>query len=172
MPARLPDRDRRGALASVEVRVRIRHWLIAPLTGVLVITGSAVAHAAPSRISLDATLSCERTGGALVTFTISNRGKSDQRLSSDMHLVLDAVRPGGRKPVRAVFVFPAFGRDLVPAGGQQTFVLPFGTAVPEAGEPGIDLSARRLILDAEVFVAGRDHAIRGTFTFRGCPPTT
>jgi hypothetical protein len=138
------------------------------VTVVSAIMVPAAAVAAPLRRRLGPTVACQQTGGATLEFTLTNRGSHEQRLSSDLHLTLDAVRAHGRKTVLTVFVFPMFGFDTVPAHGDRAFIVPFGVAVPEAQEPGVDLSARRLILRAEVFLAGWDRAIKRSFSFAGC----
>jgi len=51
-------------------------------------------------------------------------------------------------------------------GGRVTFQVPIGDAVE--GEPGRDLSAHRLLLEAEVFLVGQDTPIVRHFTFPGC----
>ena len=150
--------------------MRYRYLLLVPLMSVLLNVGAPAAIAAPVRLTLDASLTCQAGGGAEVAFTITNHRAAEQHLRGDFHLFLGAVRAGGLKLVSALFVFPAPGFDTIGPGEERTFVLPFGTAIPEAGEPGIDLSARRLVLDADVFVDGRDPAIHQTFTYPGCRP--
>ena len=123
--------------------------------------------AAPVRLTAD--LACLRDGGAEVTFTIRNLGRAPLAIDTDFHLGLELVRAGGREPGPIVFVFPAPGFEVVPPGGERTFVVPMGDAEPGTGEPGADLSARRLILGAEVFFEGRTQPVRRHFSFPGCP---
>ena len=130
----------------------------------------AQAVAAPAGVRLSVTTNCPPTGGLEVTLTIRNETSAERRLAGDLHLTLDAVRRRGLEHVGAVFAFPAFGFNIIPAHGERTFVLPFGTEVPEAEEPGIDMSAHRLLLTVEAVIAGRDQAIDRLFSLAGCPP--
>ena len=132
--------------------------------------GSGVRHgsqAVPARLTAD--LACLRDGGAGVTFTIRNLGRAPLEIDADFHLGLELVRAGGREPGPIVFVFPAPGFEVIPPGEERTFGVPMGDAEPGSGEPGVDLSARRLILGAEVFFEGRDRPVRRHFSFPGCP---
>lgn len=119
-------------------------------------------------VKLFAALACDPGGGASVTFTVRNVGKRTLAIENDFHLALVRVRPGGRELVSQVFVFPAREFQVIAPGGQKTFLVPMGTG--EGGEPGIDLSARRLILEAEVFFEGRREPARRHFSFPGCNP--
>ena len=120
--------------------------------------------AAPVKLSAD--LACAPGGGANVTFTLSNVGKRTLAIEDDFHLFLDKVVPGGREPVSAVFVFPAPEFEVIPPGTAKTFLVPIGTG--EGDEPGVDLGARRLLLEAEVFFEGREQPVRRHFSFAGC----
>jgi hypothetical protein len=138
----------------------------------LVVAGAALARTADARtqaapVRLLADLTCAQGGGANVTFTVRNLGNRTFTIENDFHLFLDKVGPGGRESVSAVFVFPAPGFEVIPPGEQKTFLVPIGTA--EEGEPGADLSARRLLLEAEVFFEGREKPVRRLFSFEGCP---
>jgi hypothetical protein len=104
--------------------------------------------------------------GVTVTFTVANKGPGPVVLDDDFHLFLDMVTAGGRAFAGAVFVFPAPGLDTIAPGGTVTFQVPIGDAVE--GEPGRDLSAHRLLLEAEVFLVGQDTPIVRHFTFPGC----
>ncbi len=53
-------------------------------------------------------------------------------------------------------------------GETSAFIVPRGDAI-EPGEIGADLSARRLLLEAEVFFEGRRKPVRRIFSFPGCP---
>ena len=122
--------------------------------------------AAPVRLIAD--LACLRDGGAEATFTIRNLRRAPLTIDGDFHLGLEPVRAGGRAPGPIVFVFPAPGFGVIPPGEERTFVVPMGDAEPGSGEPGVDLSARRLVLGAEVFLEGRDRPVRRHFSFPGC----
>jgi hypothetical protein len=142
---------------------------------VVLIAGVALARpadvrtqAAPVRLLAD--LTCVARGGADVTFTVRNLGHQTLTIENDFHLFLDKVDPpGGRESVSAVFVFPAPGFDVIPPGKKTTFLVPIGTAEEGEPRPGEDLSARRLLLEAEVFFEGREQPVRRLFSFEGCP---
>jgi len=120
--------------------------------------------AAPVRLLAD--LTCAPGGGANVTFTVRNLGHRTLTIKNDFHLFLDKIGPGGRESAMAAFVFPAPDFEVIAPGAAKTFLVPMGTA--EAGEPGVDLSARRLLLEAEVYFEGRDKPARRLFSFEGC----
>ncbi len=139
--------------------------LAAVLSGPLAIPASAAVQAAPVRLLAD--LACTEHGGAEVTFTVRNLGRETLEIDPDFHLSLSAVRPGGPELIGIVFVFPAPGFDVIAPGGESTFIVPIAAAEP--GEPGATLQGRRLLLEAEVFLAGREHPARRIFSFPGCP---
>jgi len=139
----------------------------------VLIAGAALARPADARIQaapvrLLADLECAPGGGANVTFTVRNLGNRTLTIENDFHLFLDKVGSGGREAVSAVFVFPAPEFAVIAPGGAKTFLVPIGTA--EEGEPGADLSARRLLLEAEVFLEAREQPVRRHFSFVGCGP--
>lgn len=135
--------------------------------GLALASPSDVAHRSqPAPVRLFADLDCASGGGANVTFTVRNIGGRTLTLEDDFHLFLDEVGPGGRKPVTAAFVFPAREFKVIAPGAAKTFLVPMGTG--EEDEPGADLSARRLLLEAEVFFEGRDKPVRRLFSFEGC----
>ena len=140
---------------------------------VVLIAGAALASPADARtqaapVRLLADLTCPAGGGVDVTFTVRNLGKRTLTIENDFHLFLDKVGPRGRESVSAVFVFPAPDFAVIAPGSESTFLVPIGTA--EEGEPaGADLSARRLLLEAEVFFEGREKPVRRFFSFEGCP---
>lgn len=120
----------------------------------------------PAPVRLFADLECASGGGANVTFTVRNVGRQTLTIDNDFHLFLDKVETGVREPVSAVFVFPAPEFQVIAPGAAKTFLVPMGTG--EEDEPGADLSARRLLLEAEVFFEGRDKPVRRHFSFAGC----
>jgi hypothetical protein len=132
---------------------------------VLTRPADARTQAAPVRLLAD--LTCASDGGANVTFTVRNLGHRTLTIENDFHLFLDKVGPGGRESAIAAFVFPAPGYEVIAPGAATTFVVPMGTP-DEEGELGVDLSARRLLLEAEVFFVGRDKPARHLFSFEGC----
>ena len=121
---------------------------------------------AAAPVDLAADLRCLPSGGAAISLTIRNLGRETLRIAGDIHLTLSAVRPGGPEGVSALFIFPAPGADVVAPGGEQTFWLITGEPTP--GKPDDRLSARRLIVEAEVWFEGRDAAVRRHFSFPGC----
>lgn len=142
--------------------------LLALGTGTGLASPSDAAHRSqPAPVRLFADLECASGGGANVTFTVRNIGKDTLTIENDFHLFLDKVGPGGREPVSAVFVFPAPEFQVIAPGAAKTFLVPIGTG--EEGEPGADLSARRLLLEAEIFFEGRDRPVLRHFSFAGCP---
>jgi hypothetical protein len=118
-------------------------------------------------VRLQAELACLPTGGASVTFTVANIGRRPLAIDQDFHLELTVVRSGGPEPAGAAFVFPIPELALIQPGAQSTFVVPIGDAI-EPGEPGTDLSGRRILLEAEVFFEGRRKPVRRVFSFRAC----
>jgi len=138
----------------------------------VLVAGGALARPAEARIQtapvkLLADLACAPGGGANVTFTVRNVGIRRLTIKDDFHLFLDKVGTGGREFVIAAFVFPAPEFQVIAPGAKKTFLVPMGTG--EEGEPGVDLSARRLLLEAEVFFEGLRKPARGLFSFEGCP---
>lgn len=127
---------------------------------------AGAAPAAPVR--LDAELACLEAGGAEVTLTIRNLGREALALSGDFHLLLELVQPGGIHSGVVAFVFVGPGSEVVPAGGEQVYGVPLGAAVPGV-EPGMDLRAKRLLLEAELWFVGYDQPVHRRFTFPGCP---
>jgi len=125
---------------------------------------TAKTQAAPVRLSAE--LVCADGGGANVTFTVRNVSKGTLTINDDFHLFLDKVGRGGRQPSIAAFVFPAPEFKVIAPGTRKTFLVPMGAS--EEGEPGVDLAAKRLLLEAEVFFEGRKHPARRLFSFPGC----
>jgi hypothetical protein len=141
--------------------------LLALSTASALASPSAASHQSqPAPVRLLADLECASGGGANVTFTVRNIGKRTLTIEDDFHLFLDKVVPGGREFASAVFVFPAPEFTVIAPGAAKTFLVPMGTE--EEGEEGVDLSARRLLLEAEVFFEGRDKPVRRHFSFEGC----
>jgi hypothetical protein len=66
--------------------------------------------------------------------------------------------------VSQAFVFPAPGFEVITPGTEKTFLVPMGT-----GEEGA-LSARRLILGADVFFEGPKKPVTRHFSLPGCNP--
>src|SRR5215207_2627054 len=156
---------RRRVIVALAVGVVV---LLALSAGASLASPIAVVHQSqPTRVKLLADLECAPGGGANVTFTVRNIGNRTLTIEDDFHLFLDKLGPGGREPAVAVFVFPAREFEVIAPGAAKTFLVPMGTG--EEGEPGVELSARRLLLEAEVFFEGRDKPVRRHFSFEGCP---
>jgi hypothetical protein len=153
----------------------MRTRIMALALGVLLLAlGAEAALASPTAahksqatpVKLLADLTCAPGGGANVALTIRNLGPRTLNIENDFHLFLDRVVPGGRTFVTAVFVFPAPEFEVIAPGASKTFLVPMGTG--EQGEPGVDLRAHRLLLEAEIFFEGRDKPVRRHFSFEGC----
>lgn len=125
----------------------------------------AHAHGRP-RLSIDPLLACATGGGADLTLTIANDGHHRVIIDPDIHLQLDAVGPGGRRSGVVAFVFPAPGWDEIPPGQERTFLIDLGTAFE--GDPGLDLSGARLLLDVQVWLRGMERPVEGITTFPAC----
>jgi hypothetical protein len=111
-------------------------------------------------------VNCLVAGGLGIDFKVSNTGTRTVRIDPDLHLLIETVRRGGRQPGVVLFVFPAPGFDQIPPGESRTFLLTAGE--PFEGEPAIDFSGRRLILEAEVWLRGRERPVARTLTFPAC----
>jgi hypothetical protein len=154
----------------------MRRVIMALAVGVLLLALSAASALAsptvavhrdqPAPVKLFTNLRCAPGGGANVTFTVRNVGQRTLTIKDDFHLFLDKVGPAGREPAIAAFVFPAPEFKVIRPGAQKTFLVPMGTS--EEGEPGVDLTARRLLLEAEVFFEGWGKPVRRHFSFEGC----
>jgi hypothetical protein len=141
--------------------------LLLVLVAGAVLTRPVDARTQPAPVRLLADLACAPGGGADVTFSVRNLGNRTLTIENDFHLFLDTVRPGGRESAIAAFVFPAPGYEVIAPGAATTFLVPMGTP-DEEGEPGVDLNARRLVLEAEVFFEERQQPVRRHFSFAGC----
>lgn len=126
----------------------------------------SVAAAQPAPVRVKAELDCVTGGGADVRLSVRNLSRRTLAIEPDFHLTLYAVRAPGRQPVTVAFVFPVPDFAKLPPHGSSTFPVPMGTG--EGGEPGLDLTARRLILESEVWFKGRNQPVRRFFSFPGC----
>jgi hypothetical protein len=155
------------------MRLRAGWSFIVPVVAVVLVLGAALpasgVEARPgqrARVRLSADLACLPRGGAGVTFTIGNVGRTTVVLDGDFHLELTKVTADGPEGVGIVFVFPVPERSVIAPGKASTFFVDIGA--PFEGEPGVDLTARRLVLGAEVFIEGRQQPVRRSFNFPGC----
>lgn len=117
--------------------------------------------AAPVKLSAT-TLECVPGEANVKSFTVRNLGKRTLKIDEDFHLFLYKVGSGGRELVSAAFFFVAPGFEVIEPGTAKTF--------RELGLPmkQRDLSARRLLVEAEVFFVGREKPVRHLFSFPGC----
>jgi hypothetical protein len=141
--------------------------LLALAGGAALASPAAAAHrsqAAPVKLSAT-NLKCVRGEAIVEPFTIRNLGKrtltvDDERFG--IRLFLFTVGPGGRELVGITGVVPAPGSEVIEPGTAETF-LDLGLLMgPD------DLSARRLLVEAENFFVGREKPVRHLFSFPGC----
>jgi len=118
-------------------------------------------------LGLSADLTCLRTGGAHIRFSIENLGPRRVRIDPDFHLWVHVLHPGGTETGMIAFVFPSPDFASIPSGQTRTFELNLGEAFD--GEPGTDLSGRRIRVDAEVWLAGVSHPAVKRFSMPACP---
>jgi hypothetical protein len=113
-------------------------------------------------VKLSATLECVPGEANVRSFTVRNVGKRTLKFDNDFHLFLYKVGPGGRELVSGAFFVVAPGFKVIEPGTAKTF--------RELGLPmrPRDLSAWRLLVEAEVFFVGREEPVRHLFSFPGC----
>jgi hypothetical protein len=137
--------------------------LVVSVTAAVLI--SATAASASTRVTTSADLRCVKGGGAILDLSMENPGRNEIRIDPDFHVMLEIVRRG-RQPGVVLFVFPAPTHATIPPGETRTFILELGT--PDESSPGLDLSGARLLVDTEIWLAGRTAPIVRTFSFPGC----
>jgi hypothetical protein len=138
------------------------------LAGALAQAGNAAPASQATPVRLSAQLTCLAAGGATVTFSVANIGRQPVVIDEDFHLGLTVVRPRGPEPAGLAFVFPIPELAVIGPGARSTFLVPIGDAI-EPGESGVDLSGRRVLLEAEVFLEARRKPVARLFSFRACP---
>ena len=121
-----------------------------------------------ARIAILPLLVCADGGGAHLTLTVANEGTRRLVIDPDLHLRFEIVGSGGRRPGVIIFLFPAPGWDRIPPGEQRTFLIDLGT--PFEGEPGLDLSGGRLLLEVQIWLRGMERPWERTTTFPPCDP--
>jgi len=124
-----------------------------------------VAEAAPPRVAVSADVTCLEGGGLGIDLRVENTGSRTARIDPDLHLLIEPIRTG-RQPGVVLFVFPAPGFDKIPPGESRTFLLTAGE--PFDGEPAIDFSGSRILIEVQVFLWSRAHPVSRTLTFPGC----
>jgi hypothetical protein len=122
--------------------------------------------AAPPRVSVSAVVECLPLGGIGIDLTLENDGSRVARIDPDIHLLIEPVRQGGRQPGVVLFVFPAPDFARIPPGESRTFLLTAGE--PFEGEPAIDFSGSRILIELEVWLRHRDRPLVRTLSFPAC----
>ncbi len=122
--------------------------------------------ASPPQIRISAAVSCLSEAGIGIDLTLANRGSSVARIDPDVHLLIETVRTGGRQPGIVLFVFPAPDFARIPPGESRTFLLTAGE--PFEGEPPIDFSGNRIIIEVEVWLRHRQHPAVRTLSVPAC----
>jgi hypothetical protein len=132
----------------------------------LVSPSGAASATRPPVVRIGGDLSCLAGGGIGIDLTVENRGSRVAHIDPDLHLLIETVRMGGRRPGVVLFVFPASGFDRIPQGESRTFLLTAGE--PFEGEPAIDFSGSRILIDVEVWLRHRTHPATRTLSFPAC----
>jgi hypothetical protein len=145
----------------------MRRLIAATVAAAAFTTMASPAAAAPPRVAVSAEVRCLDPGGIAIDLTFENTGRRVARIDPDFHVLIETIRKG-RQPGVVLFVFPAPGFDRIPPGESRTFLLTAGE--PFEGEPGIDFSGRRMIVDVEVWLRHREHPVVRTLTFPACEP--
>lgn len=137
------------------------------LTATIIPFGSTeVLAAAPPRVRVSAVVRCLPLGGIGIDLTLRNDGSRAARIDPDIHLLIEPVRVGGRQPGVILFIFPAPDFARIPPGEGRTFLLTAGE--PLAGEPPVDFTGSRILMELEVWLRHRDHPLVRTLSFPAC----
>ena len=148
---------------------RLRRVLVTFAAGLMILPLSTDAIAVgPPRLRIEAAVSCLPQGGLSIDLTFENRGGRTARIDPDFHLLIEPIRSGGRQPGVVLFVFPVPEFARIPPGESRTFVLTAGE--PFEGEPAIDFSGKRILIELEVWVLHRQHPIVRTMSYPACGP--
>jgi hypothetical protein len=130
-------------------------------------SGPGVASAArPPVVRISAEVTCLTDGGIGIDLSVENRGTRVAYIDPDLHVLIEAVRMGGRQDGVVLFVFPAPGFDRIPSGETRTFLLTAGE--PFEGEPAIDFSGSRILIEVEIWLRHRIHPATRTLSFPAC----
>jgi hypothetical protein len=121
--------------------------------------------AQPPVVRIGADVTCLTDGGIAIDLTVENHGSRAAHIDPDLHLLVETVRMG-RQPGVVLFVFPAPGFDRIPPGESRTFLLTAGE--PFEGEPAIDFSGSRILIEVEVWLRHRIHPAIRTLSFSAC----
>ena len=128
---------------------------------------TAALAASPPQVRVSAAVSCLPFGGLGIELTVENRGSRVVRIDPDLHLLIEIIRAGGRQPGVVLFVFPAPDFARIPPGESRTFLLTAGE--PFEGEPAIDFSGNRILIEVEVWLRHRQQPVTRTFSSPACP---
>jgi len=139
--------------------IAVTSLVIAPLT-------PAAAADSRERLAVKTILECADGGGARLTLVVANEGVHPVVIDPDLHLLLEIAGSQGRRPGVIVFLFPAPGWNRIPPGETRTFLIDLGT--PFEGEPGLDLSGGRLLLEIQIWLRGVAHPWERMRTFPAC----
>ena len=122
--------------------------------------------ASPPQVRVSAAVSCLPLGGLGIELTVQNRGSRVVHIDPDLHVLIEIVRAGGRQPGVVLFVFPAPDFARIPPGESRTFLLTAGE--PFEGEPAIDFSGSRILIEVGVWLRDRQHPVTRTFSRPAC----
>ena len=162
------------------MRTRTLHQASAPVVGLvlglvlgmvgqtnLVHASQAPAESQAAPVQLTADLTCLPSGGIAITLSVTNLGH-ETLTATDLHVFVAAVRQGGPEGVGALFVTPAPDFGVIPPQEERTIRLTLGEPVP--GEPPATarFSGQRLLVEVEMFFAGREQPVRRHFSFPAC----
>lgn len=137
------------------------------LVATIVTFAPAVAiSASPPQLRVRAVIGCLPQGGLGIDLTLQNRGSRTAHVDPDIHLLIEPIRVGGRQPGVVLFVFPAPDFARIPPGESRTFLLTAGE--PFDGEPTIDFSGTRILVELEVWLRHRQHPLTRTLSFPAC----
>ena len=115
---------------------------------------------------VSAAVSCLPVGGLGIELTVENRGSRVVHIDPDLHLLIEIVRAGGRQPGVVLFVLPAPDFARIPPGESRTFLLTAGE--PFEGDPAIDFSGNRILVEVEVWLRDREQPAARTFSRPAC----
>jgi hypothetical protein len=148
----------------------MRRWIVALFTFTIAVGVLPDATAAPTGdlIRVKARLRCLDTGGARVTLWVRNIADQHITISPDIHFMLTLIRGDEHEPGPIVFMTPVPDFAELDPHAFSRFVIPMGEAFE--GEPGLDLSADRLRLRVETYLAGHIHPAVDRQVFPGCAP--
>ena len=141
--------------------------LVSSVVALVTFASTPAIAAAPPQVRISAVVSCLPQGGLGIDLTLENRGSRVAHIDPDLHVLIETVRAGGRQPGVVLFVFPVPDFARIPEGESRTFLLTAGE--PFEGEPAIDFSGRRILIEVEVWIRHRLHPVMRTLSVPACP---